>query len=186
MILHNQTDELYHFGVPGMKWGVRKTKETRQNHSERKIRTKIARASKGPKRFGLYNAANSAARTYYRRERTGNFNTYRKQQKILDRKEARLTPEQIRQGRYRVSRARNIKRKTLSALTGGAAGAALVAAGAGVVGVAASIPVFAITNYATGGTYYSAEARAYGKVHDRYAMKEEKTRAKVEKKIRKK
>ena len=40
MILHNQTDELYHFGVPGMKWGVRKIKEARQNHSERKKKNK--------------------------------------------------------------------------------------------------------------------------------------------------
>lgn len=176
---------LAHYGIPGMKWGVRRFEQAKQNHAERKARTAMARANKGPKRFGLFNAANSAARTYYRRERTGNFRTYRKAQSNLDRKEARLTPEQIRSGRYRVARARNIKRKTVSALTGGVVGAALISSGAGFVGAAAGLSVAALTNHASGGTYYSAEARAYGRVHDRYSVKDDQTRAAAEKKIRK-
>ena len=63
---------LAHFGIPGMKWGVRKAR-----NAEIRSRTKTQAKDKGPKRFGVLNAANSAARTYYRKERTGNFKTYR-------------------------------------------------------------------------------------------------------------
>ena len=96
----NRNDELMHYGVMGMKWGRRKSKssssstrtgsKTKQPSESKKrmIQNKETRADyrsdKGPKRFNMYNAANSAARTYYRSMRTNNLQTHLKQQAKLD------------------------------------------------------------------------------------------------------
>lgn len=178
MYQNNNTDELYHFGVKGMKWGVRKSVgNLYNNHKAYRARKsaikKEFRADKGPRR-GLVNAANSAARTYYRQQRTKDFQTYRKQEQKREIKEARLTPEQVANGRYRVANARNIKRKTLSGVMGTAAGVALVsaggaAAGAALVGVGATV----IANYATGGHYYSQQKQAYGGARAKYQIRTE-------------
>lgn len=167
--------ELMHFGIKGMKWGVRRYQnkdgsltEAGKRREARKDLVKSYKEDKGPTRFGVVNAANSAARTYYRKERTKSFSEYRKQEQKLNLKMARLTQEQISNGRYRVANARNIRRKTLSAVLGTAAGVALVTSGAGLVGVPAAAAVATVTNFASGGHYYATQKRAYGDVRAKY------------------
>lgn len=172
-----QEDYLEHFGVPGMKWGVRKSGNTASAKSKRTLSEKVKdnketrigyRTDKGPTRYHMFNAANSAARTYYRKERTGDFRKYRKAERKLDLKEARLTTKEIKNGRYRVARARNIKRKTLSSVAGTSAGIALISAGAGALGIPVGVAVGVATNYASGGHYYSRQSSAYGNARSRY------------------
>lgn len=79
----------------------------------------------------------------------------------MDRKISGLSKDQIENGRYRVARARNIKRKTVSALLGVGAGVAT----AGTVG-AAAIPIAGLVgvgaNFITGGHYYQGQSATYG------------------------
>lgn len=134
----------------------------------KKKRKKEMRQNSGPRR-GLVNAANSAARTYYRSERTNSVSKQKRQNSKLDLKTARLTQEQIKDGRYRVARARNIKRKTMVALLGTTAGAGLIAAGAAVVGaVSVGAGVAVAGNFATGVRYYAKQKRAYGGARAKY------------------
>lgn len=178
--VENDESVLVHYGVKGMKWGVRRTAQQLGNavskklkeRSDRKAATKATKKSyakdKGPRRFKVLNAANSAARTYYRRDRTHSFNTYRKQGAKLERKMARLTENQVKAGRYRVARARFIKRQTLSTIAGGAAGLGLIASGAGVIGIPAAAAVGAASHFASGANYYWREKRAYGNLRAKY------------------
>lgn len=178
--VENDESVLVHYGVKGMKWGVRRTAQQLGNavskrikkSSEKRAAIKATKKSyaqdKGPQRFKVLNAANSAARTYYRKERTRNFARYRRQSQVLDRKMARLTEEQVKAGRYRVSRARYVKRQAFSAVVGGAAGLGLIASGAGVVGIPAAAAVSAASHFASGGHYYWKEKRAYGDVRAKY------------------
>lgn len=71
----------------------------------------------------------------------------------MDKKVSGLSKSQIENGRYRVARARNIKRKALSTLIGAGTGAAAVPVAA-IVGVGA--------NYVTGGHYYQGQSATYG------------------------
>ena len=169
----NYGEHLEHFGVKGMKWGVRKSisnvaSKVSAKRQANKDTRKEFRKDKGPKRYHLYDAANSATRTYYRKERTSDFKTYRNQSRKLDLKVARLSDEQVKNGRYRVARARNIKRKTLSTLVGTAAGIALVGSGAAAIGIPAGIAVGVATNFASGGHYYARQTSAYGNARARY------------------
>lgn len=180
-------DELMHYGVLGMKWGIRRartstqstrtSRKTKQSSEAtiRRVNNKSTRegyrADKGPKRFNMYNAANSAARTYYRSMRTNNLQTHLKQQAKLDLKVARLTDTQVKNGRYRVARARNIKRKTLSGIAGTAAGIATVSAGAGIIGVPVGLAVATAGNFASGAHYYARQQSAYGNARARYENK---------------
>lgn len=172
--------ELYHYGIPGMKWGHRKAQAIKSYMNKKRATKEEYRKNKGPKR-GLVNAANSAARTYYRKERTKDFRTYRKAEKKLDLKVARLTDEQVKDGRYRVARARNIKRKTVSSIVGTTVGIAAISAGAGFIGIPIATISGVATNYASGGHYYSQQQRAYGGARAKYAIKTEEQKRKVNK-----
>lgn len=167
---------LIHYGKLGMKWGVRH-EEKKAAREQRKADLNSMRTDKGPQRFKVMNAANSAARSHYRQQRTGSFKTFQKQGRIKSKKEARLTTDQINNGRYRVARARSIKRRSASALIGGAAGAAAMAAGATAMAPIAGVAIAAlgvagaagtVANFATGAHYYSGEKRAYGKTRLKY------------------
>lgn len=173
-------DYLMHYGVKGMKWGVRRTaqqlghavskriKKSSETRAAAKATKKSYAEDKGPQRFKVLNAANSAARTYYRKERTSNFARYRRQSQVLDRKMARLTDDQIKAGRYRVARARYIRRQAFSTVVGGAAGLGLIASGAGVLGIPAAAAIGTASHFASGGHYYWKEKRAYGDVRAKY------------------
>lgn len=149
-------EELYHYGVKGMKWGVRRNlvRETAKSY-------RTSRKTDPKTDFLKINRPNSAARSYYRAQRTPSFRTYKKQTAIMDRKISGLSKDQIENGRYRVARARNIKRKTVSALLGVGAGVAT----AGTVG-AAAIPIAGLVgvgaNFITGGHYYQGQSATYG------------------------
>lgn len=184
-------DYLCHYGVQGMKWGQHlfgKISGAVSNHkatkaaikSEKKALLNSYSDNKGPTRHGVMNAANSAARSYYRAQRTNNFGKYKKQTQIQTRKEARLTEEQVKGGRYRVAKARNIRRKVLStavgALAAGGVAAASVATGgvaaAAILGVGAGGISGVATNAISGGWYYAGEQRAYGSTRAKYQAKE--------------
>lgn len=162
--------ELYHHGVKGMKWGIRK----KDSRVAKKLKS-YSDTSNDPKTdFLKINRPNSAARNYYRAQRAKTFITYRKNTAIMDRKISGLSKEQIENGRYRVSRARNIRRKILSGATGSAAGIATAGALLGPGATAAMIPVALLMgpaggalvgagmNYVTGGHYYQRESATYG------------------------
>lgn len=177
------SDYLCHYGVQGMKWGQHlmakikdKVDESSKRHKEVKAeRAKLMdtyRHDKGPKRHLILNAANSAARSHYRAQRTKDFARYRKQTDIATKKEARLTPEQVAGGRYRVARARNIKRKILTAGVATAIGSGVAATGA-----TAAAPVIAAAsavafNRISGASYYASEKRAYGDTRAKYQAKD--------------
>ena len=150
-------DEIYHYGVKGMKWGIRH--DRRVSDKTKSYRT--SRKTDPKTDFLKINRPNSAARSYYRAQTTRSFSTYQKQTAIMDKKVSGLSKSQKENGRYRVARARNIKRKALSTLIGAGAGAAtLGTAGAAAVPVAAIVGVGA--NYVTGGHYYQGQSATYG------------------------
>ena len=139
---------IQHHGVKGMHWGVITKKvsnsvkahsDKRKAENEKRNNLKSTYSTKKP----TTKFEKSAARTYYSQQRARSFTTYRRQGAKLARKEATLTSEQIKNGRYRIAKARNIKAKTFSAPIAG-------------------LSVAALSNYASGGTYYSKEKKAYG------------------------
>lgn len=150
--------ELYHHGVKGMKWGIRKDRKLAN-----KMKSYRTSRKTDPKTdFLKINRPNSAARNYYHAQRTPIFKEYKRQTHLMDRKISGLTKAQIENGRYRVARARNIKSKALSGLLAAGVGAATV----GSAGVAA-LPLAGLTavgaNYLTGGFYYAGESATYGR-----------------------
>lgn len=169
---------IQHHGVKGMHWGVITKKvsssvkaysDKRKSDNEKREQLRNDyRTNKGPKRFKVLNAANSAARTYYRQQRTSSFKTYRNAGHKLDRKQGRLTEDQIRSGRYRVARARTIKRKTASAIFGMGTMGLLAASPAAPIAPIMGLTVGTISNFASGGHYYAMEKRAYGDVRSKY------------------
>lgn len=170
-------DYLCHYGVQGMRWGQHlfgKIQTASANHKAKKAAIKSEKAAleksyttdKGPKKLG-FSAANSAARSFYRKERTKNFQTYRKQESKQQRKEAVLTDDQIKAGRYRVAKARNIRRKVASVAVGSIAATAVVGSGGMALapilaGATVGTGVGALTNLATGGVYYAGQQKSYG------------------------
>lgn len=154
MILDN---ELYHYGVKGMKWGIRRDRRV----SDKLKSYRTSRKDDPKTDFMKINRPNSAARTYYRAQRTGNLKTYQSQTDRMNQKISGLSKEQIENGRYRVARARNLKRKAISTLIGAGAGVVTVGtAGAAAVPIAAVVGVGA--NFITGGHYYQRQSAAYG------------------------
>lgn len=179
-------DYLCHYGVQGMKWGQHLFGKIQTAAANRKA-TKAAVKAEQKSLISSYKTkdpatrlANSAAKSYYRSVRTSD--TYRagKARSKAERKQASLTEEQIKAGRYRVANGRNIRRKVLStgvaALAGGGIAAASVATGgiaaAAVLGAGAASIAGVSTNALSGGWYYAGEAKAYG-------TKRAKTQAKV-------
>ena len=176
-------DDVYicHYGVKGMHWGVITKKvsssvkahsDKRKAENEKRQQLKLAyREDKRPRRFGVLNAANSAARTYYRQQRTPSFSTYRSEGRKLDRRQARLTEDQIKSGRYRVAQARNFKRKTASVVLGMTTLGLLAGGYFTPIAPVMGLTVGTITNFASGGHYYAMEKRAYGDVRAKYQSK---------------
>lgn len=165
-----------HMGVKGMHWGVRKKPESSGSDRKRmkalkKATLKSYRTDKGPKRGKFLNAANSAARSHFRSERTRSFKTYRDQNSKKTLKEARLTEAQVKNGRYRVARARSIKRNVAAIAVSTAAGAALVASGGALALPYAAVAVGGGTaglHFATGAHYYGRQRKAYGGTRAKY------------------
>lgn len=177
--------ELYHHGVLGMRWGVRKGHASSGGSAKRVSKKKVPsdrqvrkaekkatlneyRSDKGPKRFGVLNAANSAARSYYRQQRAKRLPTYRDQGNKRDLKEARLTDSQIKNGRYRVARARSIKRNIASVAVGVAVGSATAAAGAAAISPLLGAAAATGGHFATGAHFYGKQRRAYGGTRAKY------------------
>lgn len=163
-------DSLSHYGVKGMKWGIRRNRK--KSNTSKSYRT--SRKDDPRTDFLKLNRPNSAARNYYRTQRTNSFKRYQKQNAIMDKKMSGLSKQQIENGRYRVARARNIKRKTVSTLLGATAGIA----SASTVGIA-GVPIAALVgigaNFVTGGHYYQGQSATYG---SRRAGREDKQKRK--------
>lgn len=143
----NNENYLAHYGVLGMKWGRRKQRQT----------------------------ANQAAKAHFKTERSKfGSDKFQKASKKKSLKEASLSSKEVKEGRYRVARARNIKRNaasiTLGSLTAvGAAktgiglavltGGAAILAGVGTVGLATALAARKVT----GASYYGKQKKAYKK-----------------------
>ena len=169
-------DYLCHYGVQGMKWGQHlfgKIQAASANHKATKAAVKSekkALISSYKTKDPATRLANSAARSYYRSVRSSDSYRANKARSKAERKQASLTEDQVKAGRYRVANARNIRRKVLStgvaALAGGGVAAASVATGgiaaAAVLGVGAASIAGVSTNAISGGWYYAGEAKAYG------------------------
>ena len=169
-------DYLCHYGVQGMKWGQHLFGKIQAASANRKA-TKAAVKSEKKALMSSYKSkdpatrlANSAAKSYYRSIRTSDTWTSNRARSKAERKEASLTDEQIKSGRYRVASVRSMRSKVLStgvaALAGGGVAAASVATGgiaaAAVLGVGAASIAGVSTNLISGGWYYAREAKAYG------------------------
>lgn len=169
-------DYLIHFGVKGMKWGVRKEEYRNMDSDQRRATRKKYRENKklqtAHELSYMKNAGGigkSAAKSYFKFSKTGN----EKDKSKMERREATLTSDQVKNGRYLVARGRNIRRKALAgsaALTIGSAGAAAMAvSGAAILAplAVATIPAGLVTggviNKVTRGSYYSKQAKLYGK-----------------------
>lgn len=143
-IVYAPDSYLCHHGVKGMKWGHRKQRR----------------------------AENSAARSYFREDRAQDFQTMKKANRKRNLREASLNESQVKTGRYRVARARSIKRNaasvTLGALTGAGAAAAIVATGgAAAPAIIAAVGASGIStlgaHFGTGAHYYGKQRKAYNK-----------------------
>ena len=149
--------ELYHYGVKGMKWGIRRDRRV----SDKLKSYRTSRKTDPKTDFLKINRPNSAARSYYRSMTAKTLSGYRRHTQIADKKMSGLSKDQIENGRYRVARARNIKRKAVSTLIGTGAGVAAV----GIAGPA-GIPIGGIVgigaNFITGGHYYQGQSATYG------------------------
>ena len=162
------SDELTHYGVKGMKWGQnifgKKDAATKKKERSVKQKTREYRNSRttDPKTdFLKINRPNSAARSYYRAQRTGNFRTYKRQNALMDRKISGLSKEQIENGRYRVARFRNIAAKSVTGLA--TVGVSVATLGAAPAALLVTAPITALgMNYITGGHYYQGHSATYG------------------------
>ena len=162
-------DYICHHGVKGQKWGVRRyqnsdgtlTAAGKKRAQKQAIKSTLkgyrtSRKTDPKTDFLKLNRANSAAREYYRAERTNSFKYYKHRKRNLDMKVSGLSKDQIENGRYRVSRARNIKRKAVAGMTG--ATVTLLTGGNVALGALAGVGM----NYLNGGHYYQGQSATYG------------------------
>lgn len=175
----DQNNDIQHFGTKGMKWGVRHDK---QKQAVKSYREKIP---------GVTKQSKSAAKTFFKQDRTWNFRTYRKQGSKLAKKEASLTREEIQNGRYAVAKGRNTVRKVISGVGGVALGttAGLATCGASACATIIGGPVGALAVAGlygvSGGFYYGRQAKAYGKARAKNAVRVENHEYKKEQKSNK-
>ena len=177
----DQNNDIQHFGTKGMKWGVRHDK---QKQAVKSYREKIP---------GVTKQSKSAAKTFFKQDRTWNFRTYRKQGSKLAKKEASLTREEIQNGRYAVAKGRSVASKVLSGIGGVGLGSfAAFGLGTPTSAAAAAIlggPVGALSVAAiyglSGGLYYGRQAKAYGKARAKNAVRVENHEYKKEQKTNK-
>lgn len=159
-----------HHGIKGMKWGVRRYQNedgtltaAGKKRAVKSLTKEYRKSRKDDPRtdFLKLNRANSAARDYYRTQRTRNFITYRNAESKMNRKISGLSKDQIENGRYRVARARNIAAKSIAGLA--AAGVGVVTLGTAPAAALLTVPITAVgMNYLNGGHYYQGQSATYG------------------------
>ena len=156
------SDELYHYGRKGMKWGQNIFGKRKTNPIKKKTKEYYDSKKTEPKTdFLKINRANSAARSYYRAQRARTFLTYKNANASMDKKISGLSKEQIENGRYRVARFRNIAAKSVTGLA--TAGVSVATLGAAPAALLVTAPITALgMNYITGGHYYQGQSATYG------------------------
>ena len=163
----NDVYVLTHHGVKGQKWYVRRTPAQLGHKVKTKVKERRAEKQEIKKRLKEYSkdtSGISAAKTYYKLDTSNHPVERRALQRSLDLKTASLKPEQIKNGRYKVAKARTFRALALSTTAGAATITALASTGigafaAGAVGGAVQGAVYSSSR----GGYYREQARAYGK-----------------------
>ncbi len=158
-------DYIMHYGVLGMKWGVRKrkarsissTKSSKKNVSN----TLKAQRKQAKQQKKKIKEADSAAKLYYKADTAKSSKEYQKYKKKLDKKEARLDTEQIVEGRRRVAQSRAVSRKVLATAVSSATAGALAATGMTAVAPILGTSVGNLTNGVSGLSYYERKVEEY-------------------------